>query len=169
MKRLQTYFAILTAIFAVAGAVVALMAIALFDTGNPLVIVWILLTGGTFVFIISLIIGHSLGDGFYFRYRNGEKPDTDKLIAVMKDAIAEDLPVELVDLTEEEALDYASKHKLKETAELIRTMNRSSFRFAQLGSCLEMYYEPLLPSMKYLKLWELREYEDGLLLCQRVK
>lgn len=113
---------------------------------------------------LSLIIGHSLGDGFYFRYRNGEKPDTDKLIAVMKDAIAEDLPVELVDLTEEEALDYASKHKLKETAELIRTMNRSSFRFAQLDSCLEMYYEPLLPSMKYLKLWELREYEDGLLL-----
>ena len=113
---------------------------------------------------LSLIIGHSLGDGFYFRYRNGEKPDTDKLIAVMKDAIAEDLSVELVDLTEEEALDYASKHKLKETAELIRTMNRSSFRFAQLGSCLEMYYEPLLPSMKYLKLWELREYEDGLLL-----
>ena len=113
---------------------------------------------------LSLIIGHSLGDGFYFRYRNGEKPYTDKLIAVMNDAIAEDLPVELVDLTEEEALDYASKHKLKETAELIRTMNRSSFRFAQLGSCLEMYYEPLLPSMKYLKLWELREYEDGLLL-----
>ena len=29
---------------------------------------------------LSLIIGHSLGDGFYFRYRNGEKPDTDKLI-----------------------------------------------------------------------------------------
>jgi two-component system OmpR family sensor kinase len=72
LKRLQTYFAILTAIFAVAGAVVALMAIALFDTGNPLVIVWILLTGGTFVFIISLIIGHYMAEPLVNLHRRAQ-------------------------------------------------------------------------------------------------
>lgn len=72
MKRLQTYFAILTAIFAVAGAVVALMAVALFNTGNPLVIAWILLTGGTFVFIISLIIGHYMAEPLVNLHRKAQ-------------------------------------------------------------------------------------------------
>lgn len=62
----------MTAIFAVAGAVVALMAIALFDTGNPLVIVWILLTGGTFVFIISLIIGHYMAEPLVNLHRRAQ-------------------------------------------------------------------------------------------------
>ena len=31
----------------------------------------------------TLIIGHSLGDGYYFRYRDGGKPDTEKLRTVM--------------------------------------------------------------------------------------
>ena len=62
----------MTAIFAVAGAVVALMAIALFDTGNPLIIAWILLTGGTFVFIISLIIGHYMAEPLVNLHRRAQ-------------------------------------------------------------------------------------------------
>ncbi len=112
----------------------------------------------------TLIIGHSLGDGYYFRYRNGEKPDTGRLIKVMKDAIASDMPIELVELTEDEALAYSKERNLHETEILLNTTNSGSYRFAKLGTCLEMYYEPLLPSLRYLELWELREYEDGLLL-----
>ena len=112
----------------------------------------------------TLIIGHSLGDGYYFRYRGGEKPDAERLRSVMQQAIDEDLPIDLVELTEDEAIEYAKKRGLDETEELLRTMNSSSYRFARIGECLEMYYEPLLPSLRYLELWELREYEDGLLL-----
>ena len=112
----------------------------------------------------SLIIGHSLGDGFYFHYRNHEKPDTELLIKTMNKAIADDLPVELAELTADEALEYASSRGLKETEELLNTLNESSYRFARIGTCMEMYYEPLLPSLGYLEIWELREYKDGLLL-----
>ena len=112
----------------------------------------------------TLIIGHSLGDGFYFHYRNNEKPDTELLIRTMNKAIADDLPIELVDLTADEAMEYARSKGLDETESLLNTINRSSYRFARLGTCLEMYYEPLLPSLRYLELWELREYKDGLLL-----
>lgn len=112
----------------------------------------------------TLIIGHSLGDGFYFHYRNNEKPDTELLIRTMNKAIADDLPIELVDLTADEAMEYARLKGLDETESLLNTINRSSYRFARLGTCLEMYYEPLLPSLRYLELWELREYKDGLLL-----
>lgn len=62
MKRLQTYFAILVTIFAVAGAMIALIASAWIGPGNPLLLAWVILTGGTFVFIISLIIGHYMAE-----------------------------------------------------------------------------------------------------------
>ena len=42
----------------------------------------------------TLIIGHSLGDGFYFYYREREKPDIEKLKDKMRRAIDEDLPIE---------------------------------------------------------------------------
>ena len=112
----------------------------------------------------TLIIGHSLGDGYYFRYRDGEKPDTEKLRSVMNEAISSNLPIELIELTHDEGIEYAEQKGLKETEELLKTLNQAFYRFARIGTCMEMYYEPLLPSLKYLKLWELREYEDGLLL-----
>ncbi len=112
----------------------------------------------------TLIIGHSLGDGYYFRYRDGREADTEKLKDVMRKAILADLPINLVELTHDEAMAYARERGLEETAELLDTMNQAFYRFARIGSCLEMYYEPLLPSLRYLELWELRQYEDGLLL-----
>ena len=112
----------------------------------------------------TLIIGHSLGDGYYFRYRNGEKPDIQRLKEVMNDAIASDLPFEILELTSEEALEYARKHLLTETERLFGTINAASYRFARIGECLEVYYEPILPSASYIKEWELRPYQDGMLL-----
>lgn len=112
----------------------------------------------------SLVIGHSLGDGFYFSYRNKEKPDVAKLKAVMKDAIKDDLSISIVTLTSDDALYYAKSRNLTETEKLLSSRNDGSYRFSKLGSCMEMYYEPMLPSTKYLEVWDLIEYEDGLLL-----
>ncbi len=111
-----------------------------------------------------LIIGHSLGDGYYFRYRGNEKPDRDSLERVMREAVSMDMPIELVDLTHDEAVAYSREHGLIETERLLESLNASSYSFARLGGCMEMNYEPLLPSTGLLALWELREYEDGLLL-----
>ena len=111
-----------------------------------------------------LIIGHSLGDGFYFRYRDGKPGDVQKLKKVMEDAIVKDLPITLRDITHDEAVEYANKKGLKESEELLSTMNQPFYRFAEIGTCMEMYYEPMLPSLRLLELWELRQYEDGLLL-----
>lgn len=111
-----------------------------------------------------LIIGHSLGDGFYFRYRDGGKPDTERLRKVMEKAVEDGLAVNLVTLTSDEALSYARAKQLDETVSLLETRNDPVYRFAELGGCMEVYYEPLLPSCAKLTIWELRDYEDGLLL-----
>ena len=112
----------------------------------------------------TLIIGHSLGDGFFFRYRDGHKPDTEKLRKAMEDAVRDNLPIDLVTLTAEEALKYSEDRHLDETKKLLLTENGSEYRFARLGTCYEMYYEPMLPSAGYIGLWELMDYEGGLLL-----
>lgn len=61
MKRLQTYFAVLVALFALAGSLVTLFSLVLFGD-LPLLVAWIVFTGGTVAFIVSLIIGHYLAD-----------------------------------------------------------------------------------------------------------
>lgn len=112
----------------------------------------------------SLVIGHSLGDGYYFSYRNKEKPDVERLKKVMKDAIQNDMGINIVTLTSDAALHYARSRNLSETEKLLSSRNDGSYRFSKLGSCMEMYYEPMLPSTKYLEIWDLIEYQDGLLL-----
>ncbi len=64
MRRLQTYFAVLTSIFAFAGAIGALTVEELLDldSDNILVTFWAFLTCGTLVFIVSLIIGHYIAE-----------------------------------------------------------------------------------------------------------
>ena len=112
----------------------------------------------------NLIIGHSLGDGYYFRYRDPDPPKTEELIRTMKAAVDADLPIDIVSLTYDEALEYSESKKLDETVKLLNTRNSPLYKAARLGNCIELYYEPVLPSAGYLTLWELREYEDGLLL-----
>ena len=60
MKRLETYFAALATIFSVVAAFAG-MIVGGFGLG-PLYLLWIILIGGSFVFILSLIIGHFIAE-----------------------------------------------------------------------------------------------------------
>lgn len=112
----------------------------------------------------TLVIGHSLGDGFYFSYRDGFRPDTEALRNLMKKAIAENMPIRIITVSGEDAEAYAEQNNLNETLKLLRSRNDEDYRFTEIGSCQSVYYEPVLPSLKTLEVWELIEYEDGLLL-----
>ncbi len=112
----------------------------------------------------NLIIGHSLGDGFYFRYRDDNPPETERLYKEMKRAVAANIPIAIRSIPEEEALGYARRRGLLETEKLLVTRNSPIYKVAEAEDCIELYYEPLLPSFGYLELWELREYQKGLLL-----
>ena len=54
----------------------------------------------------TLVVGHSLGDGYYFSYKGKEKPDTERLREVMKKAIEEDMIVDIETLSASQALEY---------------------------------------------------------------
>lgn len=112
----------------------------------------------------TLVIGHSLGDGFYFSYRDHFKADIKALEEKMRETIRENKEFDLINLSEEEAIKYTEEHNLIETKKLLETEGASEYSFYSLDGVLAVDYEPMLPYAKTLEVWELREYEDGLLL-----
>ncbi len=60
MKRLETYFAALATLFAVVAAVAGMIVGGL--GLGPLYLLWVILIGGSFIFILSLIIGHFIAE-----------------------------------------------------------------------------------------------------------
>lgn len=112
----------------------------------------------------TLVIGHSLGDGFYFSYRDGFKPDINALKSVMEGAIREDLSIDIIRKRNDEAERYAEEHNLRETLKLLRSRNDESYEFTAIGNFMSVYYEPVLPSLRILEVWDLMDYQDGLLL-----
>ncbi len=112
----------------------------------------------------TLVIGHSLGDGFYFSYKDGFKPDINALKSVMEGAIREDLSIDIIRKRNDEAERYAEEHNLRETLKLLRSRNDESYEFTAIGNFMSVYYEPVLPSLRILEVWDLMDYQDGLLL-----
>lgn len=112
----------------------------------------------------SIVIGHSLGDGFYFSYRDKKESDIDSLKKIMQKAIDENMEIGIEILSAEKAIEYTHEHNLIETEKLLQSRNDSSYVFASLDGVKEVYYEPTLPSCGLLKVWDLMEYQDGMLL-----
>ncbi|MDY5932252.1 MAG: nucleoside kinase [Candidatus Ornithospirochaeta sp.] len=112
----------------------------------------------------SLIIGHSLGDGFYFHYKDQEAIDASRLRKAMEKAIREDRKVSLTTLPHGAALEYLRSHSMEETAKLLESRNDSSYSFSALDGYLELETEPIVPNLGILEVWDLMEYRDGILL-----
>ena len=112
----------------------------------------------------TLVSGHSLGDGYYFYYRDKAKADIKKLKNAMQDAINDDLIIDIERLSSKQSLSYVDERGLKETKDLLLSRNDGAYTFNRLGNCRSVYYEPLLPSLSLLSVWDLMEYGEGMLL-----
>lgn len=111
-----------------------------------------------------LAIGHSLGDGYFFRYEDGGAFDITLLKEKMNDIVRRKAGIEKVRLSHEDALRYAEKSAQKETVILLESINASGYDFLKCGTYYQLYTEPVLPDFSLVTLWEIREYADGLLL-----
>ena len=115
----------------------------------------------------NLIIGHSLGDSYYY-YFEGEKEvsseDLDKLSGKMKEIIEADLPIERKVIAYSEALDYFKTENQQATALLLRYRNESKIPIYTCRDHTDLSYEPLLPSSGNASPFELRNYSPGFIL-----
>ena len=111
-----------------------------------------------------LVIGHSLGDGYYFHYRDDEPFDAGALDRKMREIAASASPIEYATLNHEDAVEDAKKRHRVETLALLESMNDNEYKFVKIGDYYQLFNEPVLTDTHLCTLFEVREYNGGILL-----
>lgn len=115
-----------------------------------------------------LVIGHSLGDGYYFSFDDDltlQSSDITTISDTMRALVDQNLPIEEVVLPYEEAIAYFRENHFDQTASLISTHNEPVVELYRLQGYLDISYEPLLCKTGLMQVWELKPYQDrGMLL-----
>jgi len=116
----------------------------------------------------NLVIGHSLGDGYYFNFED-DMVVTEKTIETISNKMIE-LTKEKISITKnyiayQETVNHFKKLNYKETSLLLSYRNDPLIETYHLGSYYDLSYEPLISNTSVLTNWELRLYgPQGMLL-----
>ena len=115
-----------------------------------------------------LVIGHSLGDGYYFTFSD-TAPVTDEdvalLTAAMQEIIAERIPIETVYLSYQQTVALCRSRGFEDTELLMSYHNAARFPLYRCAEHMDVSYEPMLPHTGLLDRFELRAYTgEGFLL-----
>ena len=114
-----------------------------------------------------LIIGHSLGEGYYYHFdaldhvSDGEIRELDKQ---MKRLVRENHPIQHKVISYLEAVDYFKKDKQPNTALFLKYQNRTKVPVYQCLDVIDLAHGPLLSHTGCLKIFELKNYRPGFLL-----
>ncbi|HHU87877.1 MAG: nucleoside kinase [Sphaerochaetaceae bacterium] len=115
-----------------------------------------------------LVIGHALGDGFYFNYDGKfslDKKDVALLANKMEELVEANLPITSEMVSYEDAMAHFKKKEYLSTTLLLEYNNEPKVKLYRCKDFLDITYEPLLPTTALLKVWQLRPYgERGMLL-----
>jgi uridine kinase len=115
-----------------------------------------------------LVIGHSLGDGYYFSFDDELTLSRNDILAIeqaMRTLVEQNLDIEEITLTYESALTYFEQNHFDQTAALLSTRNEPKVTLYRLSGYLDISYEPLLSKTGLMRVWELKPYQErGMLL-----
>lgn len=90
--------------------------------------------------------------------------DLEKIDVRMKEIVALDMPFRRHEVRTEEAIEMFFAKGYHDKVRLLQTAGDLYVNYYTLDGTPDYYYEALLPSTGYLKLWGLSIYRDGLLL-----
>ena len=82
----------------------------------------------------------------------------------MKEIVAGDAPFKRVEVRTEEAIELFRSMGYDDKVKLLETSGQLYIRYHTLEGTPDYYYDALVPSAGYLKVWELSQYQDGMLL-----
>ena len=114
----------------------------------------------------KLVIGHSLGPGYYFDLHGTElkKEDVELLEKEMKKEVEEDLPILRQKIKYEEALDYFKKNNREDKYKLLSSLNMSKLAIYCCEDFFQIFDLPLASRTGVLKLFKLIYYPPGFIL-----
>ncbi len=116
----------------------------------------------------QLMIGHSLGDGYYFHYSDSKKLSENEVFLLektMKEIVNDNLSINYKRISYNEGLSYFSNRGALETVDLIKYQHEPTIEIYDINGYMDKSYEPLVNKSKLLSLWELKKYDNfGMLL-----
>lgn len=115
----------------------------------------------------QLIIGHSLGYGFYYTIEGENEVSQqtlDSLTNKMNEYIQNDYPITQTILSYEQTLELTQKFKMTEVQKQLQFICPPKFIIDNLKNFADICYAPLVPSCKLLKHFNLLKYGEGFLL-----
>ena len=116
-----------------------------------------------------VIIRRPISKGYYCNIIKGDsthisEQDLEKVTVRMHEIVDADLPFRRHEVRTEEAMDLFTKLGYDDKVKLLKTTGDVYVNYYTLDGTPDHYYEALLPSTGYMKVWSLSTYRDGLLL-----
>ena len=90
--------------------------------------------------------------------------DLDKLTSRMKELVKADIPFRRHEVRTEEAIQLFRNMGYEDKVKLLHSTGEVDVNYYTLDNTPDHYYEALLPSTGYMKVWDLSMYRGGLLL-----
>ena len=116
-----------------------------------------------------LLIRRPISKGFYCLLEKGDgkgvsAQDVEAIRTRMEEMVRQDIPFRRHEGLAAEAAGLFRRNGAPDTAKLIETCGDIFVTYHTLEGTPDFYYDPLVPSTGYLKVWQLSLLEDGLLL-----
>lgn len=112
---------------------------------------------------VQLLVGNSISYGYYYTF-NGPKIDAKTLKKQMESLIQKDLKIKTDYISWEQAATLFEKLNLLETRKQLNHTCKSKILINTIDDFSDLYFGPLVLSTGSLQVFDLIEYNDGLLL-----
>lgn len=121
----------------------------------------------------TIVIKHSISGGKYCEFEDPDFALSPEIAANiekrMREIVAEDLPFVRKEVRTEEAIALFEAEGLHSKSELVRSRKQLYASVYYLGDCINYFYGFLAPSTRYINVFGLKTYENGLLLITPAK
>ena len=116
---------------------------------------------------VRLLVGHSLGYGYYYTLETGKKLDSDsiqQLHTKMKKLIQQDIPIETDAIAYQDALELFERIGQIETRKQLNFICPPKITINRIDDYSDLYFGPLVPSTGKTPVFDLMPYGEGFLL-----
>lgn len=117
----------------------------------------------------KIVVRRPISKGYFCSLDKGDgtvvsQQDVENIKSRMSQLVEGDIPFRRWEVQAEEAIDTFSKAGYEDKVKLLKSSSEVYVNYYTLEDTVDYYYDALLPSTGYLKVWELTLYKGGMLL-----
>ena len=108
-----------------------------------------------------------ISKGYFCTLQKGSpvtSEDVELIRCRMREIVKGDAPFKRVEVRTEEAIELFRSMGYSDKVKLLETSGQTYIRYHTLEGPPDYYYDALVPSAGFLKVWDLSQYQDGMLL-----